>query len=246
MNQGLAIATEKQSSNVFSFSRECKYHFYPTEEYQASIGDMSVSLGFVSCQSQRDRIYQLRESIYQDNMSYLLNTDDGLPASADKFDAISYIFYCRQGDRIIASCRYTPAINGEWESPGVTKAANLVPANKSQMLEIGRLLVAPEYRSQMISELLVWAASDWLGQNTRYKYFYAVCVPALVRFYRHFGSQSIPKTKIVLPERQNKSYRIVYGSMNRVANTLEEYITEREGLLSYPAQQESINYLQVS
>ena len=245
MNQQLAIATPKQSPNVLSFPRDCNHNFYPNEEYQASIGNLSLSLGFVSCQSQRDRIYQLRKTVYQDNMSYLLNTDDGLPASADKFDAVSYIFYCRQGDRIIASCRYTPAINGEWESPGITEAANLVPANQFQMLEIGRLLVAPKYRSQLIAELLVWAASDWLGQNTRYQYFYAVCAPALVRFYRHFGSQSIPKTKIVLPERQNKSYRIVYGSMNTVATTLEAYITDRGGLLSYPARQTN-NYPQVS
>ena len=245
MNRGLAFATAKQSPNVLSFPRECNYNFYPNEEYQASIADLSLSMGFVSCQSQCDRIYQLRETVYQDKMSYLLNTDDGLPASADKFDAVSYIFYCRQGDRIIASCRYTPAINGEWESPGITKAAKLVPVNPAQMLEIGRLLVAPEYRSQLISELLVWAASDWLEQNSPYQYFYAVCAPALVRFYRHFGSQSIPKTKIILPERQNKSYRIVYGSMKKVATTLGEYITDRGGLLSCPAQQAN-NYPEVS
>lgn len=201
-------------------------------EYQISINNLQLYLGIADSAEQYRQIYQLRELVYQNKMGYLLNTESDLPLSADKFDDSSYLFYCRQNNSILASCRYTPSLDGKWESPRITDAADLIPTDKTKMLQIGRLVVTPEYRSQLLSEILVWAASQWLQNNTEYESCYAICVPALVRFYRHFGARSLPKTKIVLPERQNKSYRIVYGSIADIAQTLEQYIIQRGGCLS--------------
>ena len=201
-------------------------------EYQVSINNLQLYLGIANSAEQYRQIYQLRESVYQNKMSYLLNTESDLPSSADKFAELSYLFYCRQDNSILASCRYTPSLDGKWESSRITDAADLIPTDKTKMLQIGRLVVTPEYRSQLLSEILVWSASQWLKNNTEYEFCYGVCVPALVRFYRHFGVRFLPKTKIVLPERQNKSYRIVYGSIADIAQTLEQYIIQRSGCLS--------------
>ncbi|NEO98787.1 MAG: hypothetical protein F6K58_08940 [Symploca sp. SIO2E9] len=235
MNQHIAVASQHKPKNLCLLNDYQNYcHLNSSDEYQATLGDFKVTLGVAHSTEQLSQIYQLRESVYQDNMSYLLNCEDGLPASADRLDSSSYIFYCRHGDRILASCRYTPSINGEWESPEITRLATLVPADKSQLLQVGRLLITPEYRSQMLSEIMIWASCHWLEHNTIYQSFYAICTPALVRFYRHFNVKSIANTKITLPERQNKTYRVVYGFVDSVAQTLHNYITTRGWSLSSP------------
>lgn len=203
----------------------------PFDEYQASQGDFQVNVGIVHSQEQLNQIYALRQNIYQDKMSYLLSSE-----SADPLDMSSYIFYCRSGDRILASCRYTMQVNGEWESPEITALSSLVPVDQSHLLQVGRLLVTSEYRRQMLSEILVWAANNWLCQNTAYKSYFAICAPALVRFYRHFNAKSISNGKITLPERQSKTYRLIYGFFDSTVETLQSYITTRGWSLNSPIQ----------
>ncbi|NJN07572.1 MAG: GNAT family N-acetyltransferase [Richelia sp. RM1_1_1] len=235
MNELIAVANQYKLTDLFELNDyQNYYNLNSCDEYQATLRNFQLTLGLAHSTKQLNQIYQLRENVYQDKMSYLLNCDDGLPASADRLDASSYIFYCRHNDRTVASCRYTPSINGEWESPEITSVATLVPADKSQLLQVGRLLIIPEYRSQMLSEIMIWASCHWLYHKTSYNSFYAICNPALVRFYRHFGAKSVAKTKITLPERQNQTYRLVYGFVDSVAQTLHNYVTTRGWSLSSP------------
>ena len=200
------------------------------DEYQASLGDLKVHVGIVRSQEQLNQIYALRQDTYQDKMSYLLNSD----SSADLLDASSYIFYCRSGKQILASCRYTKQVNGEWESPEITDLSFLVPVDQSQLLQIGRFLVASEYRGQMLSEILVWACNHWLFHNTPYICCFGICAPALVRFYRHFNGKSVANARITLPERHNRTYRLIYGVFDSTAQTLESYMVARGWSLNYP------------
>lgn len=203
--------------------------FNPTQEYRAVLDGLEVHIGLVRSNEQLSKVHDLRQDIYQDGMDYLLNAD----SSGDPLDDYSYIFYCRVGETVLASCRYTEPVNGQWESDDITQFASLVPADPDRLLQIGRLLITPEWRSKMLSEVLVWASCDWLQKNVAYDAFYAICAPALIRFYRHFGSYSVKNTRITLPGRKNKSYRIVYGYMNEITKVLHQYLSTRDWQLTY-------------
>lgn len=217
----MTVPRQHQRNNLFLWDDYRNYcNLYSCNEYQASLGDFQITLGIVRSTEQLSQIYQLRENVYQDKMSYLLNYKDGLNPSEDMLDGSSYIFYCRQDNHLLASCRYTPSVNGKWESPEIARVATLVPTDQSQLLQVGRLLITPEYRGQMLSEIIMWASCHWLYHNTEYKTLYAICIPTLVRFYRHFGSKLVANVKITLPERQNKTYRVIYGFIDSSIQTL--------------------------
>ncbi len=188
-------------------------------EYQAILEGFRLYMGIVQTDEQLSKIYSLRKRIYQDGMSYL--------SSYDSVDRSSYHFYCRSGEEILASCRYTRPVNGEWESPQISRLSSLLPLEKSKLLQVGRFIIAPEYRGQMISEVLSWACCTWLHRNTHYESLYAICSPILERFYLHFGGKSVANTEITIPERQNRNYRVIYGDFSTFTQTLDDYLTAR-------------------
>jgi predicted GNAT family N-acyltransferase len=196
------------------------------DEYQAILGGYRLNMGIAQTDEQLSKIYSLRKSVYQDEMSYL--------SSYDSVDKSSYHFYCRSGEKILASCRYTRPVNGEWESPQITRLSSLLPLEKSKLLQVGKFVIAPEYRGRMISEAFTWVCCSWLYRNTDYESLYAICSPILERFYLHFGGKSLANTEITIAERQNRNYRIIYGNFNTFKETLYNYLTVRNWSLISP------------
>lgn len=247
MNNNIAIAIKNNIEH--SLNSQVHNNLNKSDllhEYRALLEDFSITLGIASSPAEYQAIYNLRQTVYeQDNMAYLLDASSNFHPAADILDESSYLFYCRSGNKFLATCRYSPAIDGQWESPEITHLASLVPTDTTRLLQIGRLVIQPEYRSRLLAELLIWACSDWLRRHTLHTSFYAICTPALSRFYRHFGAKTVPNSTVKLPERQNKTYRVVYGSMNTVATTLDTYTTQRGWSLDYPYQV-NLPYPQVS
>ena len=247
MNHNIAVALKNKTEHNSNFSVHNGFSKSKLlQEYRALLDDFPITLGIASSPKEYQAIYNLRQTVYeQDNMAYLLNPASNFHPAADTLDNSSYLFYCRSGNNFLATCRYSPAIDGQWESPEITRLASLVPTDTTRLLQIGRLVIQPEHRSRLLAELLIWACSDWLRRHTLHTFFYAICTPALSRFYRHFGAKTVPNSIVKLPERQNKTYRVVYGSMDTVATTLDTYTTQRGWSLDYPHQTD-LSYPQVS
>lgn len=93
------------------------------------------------------------------------------------------------------------------------------PAQTSGDWEVGRLVLAPEYRSDVDAlRHCLYIALQYACANARVDYLYASCTHVLGRLYRRFGFTVFAK-EVPLAGTQ-KSYTLIRGASAEVARGL--------------------------
>lgn len=85
--------------------------------------------------------------------------------------------------------------------------------------EVGRLVLAPEYRSDPDAlKRCLFLSLSYLCRHSEAKNLYASCSHVLSRLYRRFGFSAFAKD--VLLEGTEKSYTLIHGYAPQVLNAL--------------------------
>lgn len=180
----------------------------------------------------RNSVFCLRESVYQNNMNYLLNLEEESHLAEDKFDSSSFLFYAHDYRHILATCRWTTNLLGSWELTSLCSNHNLPTQNSDELIESSRLVISPEIRNIGVAEVMVYFSCVWLSRYTRFTSYFAVCSPALARFYKHFGLTVMSHERVCLKGRGNKKYLVIYGDIKESINILHDYLIQRKWFLS--------------
>lgn len=213
-------------------------------QYRAVKGECEVILEPARSEPERLAIFEMRQQAYRAaGMDYLLAPNSAEHPAADEYDASAVHLYCYEKDRerdhdegrIVGSVRHAAALDGRWESPEITRLSTLTPIAPHRLLQLGRLVVAPDCRGRMLSELLVWASADWLYRLDAFRGFFSVCAPRLARFYEHFGTTIVEGADTTLAERDHKVYSLIYARYEDCRDTLHRYLSEQGWELHYPA-----------
>jgi len=88
----------------------------------------------------------------------------------------------------------------------------LIPADSplwKNSWEMGRLVLAPEFRGQKILKRCLYLALEYLCQNEPADNLHASCSHVLSRLYRRFGFTTLEKN--VLLEGTEKTYTLIHG-----------------------------------
>jgi predicted GNAT family N-acyltransferase len=131
-------------------------------------------------------------------------------------------FYWR--DVLIGTIRVVPMVHGltltEELLAQALPATAALPACGAHDWEVGRLVLAPEYRTNYEAlRQCLWLSVTYLYQHARARALYASCSHALGRLYRRFGfsmlAQDVPLAGT------SKSYTLIRSEPTRVIEALK-------------------------
>ncbi len=175
--------------------------------------------------STRARIFDLRRVGFEGRCEYLLGSRAGMHSAEDEHDAHSFHFCCRLGDDVVAACRYSPPVAGAWEADRLCKLPACLRTAADPPLQIGRVVVRPDLRGLLVTEVLLCMACRWLLGHTPFRWYFALCLPTLAQHYRHFGAEIIPGADVHLRERKGGRYQFVQGRLDGSIRAIEEHLT---------------------
>jgi predicted GNAT family N-acyltransferase len=217
------MKTQCPPEHVSGPERGCSFLGTP---YQASRGDLSLTFHLVSDPAERERTFALRHRVYQGAYEYLLRSSEGLSPGEDEYDSSSLLFCCRQGEEVVATCRFTPKLGNGWEVTELCTIPALPGEDLDRLLQVSRVVVHPELRRHRISEIMMYFCCHWFVQEAQFSSYFAVCLPPLVRFYRHFGVQVFSPEELTLPGRGDNRYFLVHGSFLDSLWALRGYLAD--------------------
>jgi hypothetical protein len=94
----------------------------------------------------------------------------------------------------------------------------IAPELRTQSWEVGRLVLAPEYRSGPDSlRRCLFLTLVYLIEHTNVENFFASCTPLLSRLYRRFGFNVIVREASHGPD---GTYSLIHGSVHSVLRGL--------------------------
>lgn len=175
----------------------------------------------------QERVFSFRQAVYNGSMEHLLHQNNKMHPAEDKFDAHSYIFYCQNGNDIVATCRWTPNFAGTWELTELSTNCFLPQVDPEDFIESSRLVICPSARNCGVAEVMVYFSCLWLTRYTKFNSYFAVCSPPLARFYKHFGLRVWSPQEIFLKGRSQRRYLIICGSLTESITLLHDYLTSR-------------------
>jgi len=199
----------------------------------ATSEDRTVSFQLAADAEAQRAVFRMRERAFRGSQDYLLGLGGHRDVAADRRDLSSYIFSCRVGDTVVASCRFVT--RGEAEYP----LAQLVPPDlagelgSEQFLEASRAVVAPALRGRQLFEVMLYFSCFWLLRNTSYQSYGSVCVPALARFYQACGIHPISPDPVTVPGREQNRYLVIHARLRRSLDLLSESLPRRGWSLSH-------------
>ena len=178
--------------------------------------------GIATTEDARRRVFDFRLREYEAcRKEHLLYSTHDLHPAEDLFDSSAHIFYVEHNNSIIATVRFVPAIEGEWELSAVLRQYNLIQeVSDENFLEASRLVVARAMRKKMIAERIIYFATQWLARNSTAKNYFAVCVPGVVTLFEKFGASLCSPKTIWMPSWSAQGYRLMSGNILRTHDTL--------------------------
>lgn len=139
-------------------------------------------------------------------------------------------FFCR--DTLIGTIRVIPMDRGLTPCETLLQKQSLLSAQYYEdSWEVGRLVLAPQYRSGPDSlKRCLFLTLLHLMQNTEIKNLFASCSPLLARLYRRFGFSVLVKDACASA---GESYSLIHGHapsvlMALAGNGEEKAMAERE------------------
>jgi predicted GNAT family N-acyltransferase len=197
---------------------------YPELPYEARRGDLSFTFRLAADRAERERSFALRQLVYQGRSEYLLGSGGGLHPAEDRFDSSSMLFNCLSGGEVVATCRFTPREGAGWEVTDLVELPAFPSVEPDRLLQVSRVVVHPDLRGQQISEAMMYLACFWFANCSPFSWYFAVCLPPLVRFYRHFGVEVLSAEALSLPGRGDNRYFLVHGSFRESLHNLRRYL----------------------
>jgi len=199
--------------------------------------DYSLTFRTAGDRATRARIYGLRQVEFKSRNDYLLSNRAGLHPAEDEFDAGSFQFCCSVGEDVVASCRFSPPLNGTWEAGRLCPLPSFVREAHTPPLQIGRVAVRGDLRRAQITEVMLCMACRWLMEHTPFTWYFALCLPRLAQYYEHFGAEIVAGEDVILPARDNGRYQFVQGGLERSERVITSYLTAQgKGVWTLPAQ----------
>lgn len=100
----------------------------------------------------------------------------------------------------------------------IVAGAGLPPDMLSDGWEVGRLVLAPEYRSngEVLKTCLMLTFAQFLEVTARAN-AYATCTPVLGRLYRRFGFQVVQKEAC---RKDGEPYSLIHGTVDSVRQAI--------------------------
>jgi hypothetical protein len=138
-------------------------------------------------------------------------------------------FECR--GRYIGTIRFMPMGEGIAPCDAILGRHQLALEDYEDSWEVGRLVLAPQYRSGPESlKRCLFLTFLCLARETPSMNFFASCTPLLARLYRRFGFAVLVKDACSGPD---GSYCLIHGHLPTVllalaANSTEQALAERE------------------
>lgn len=211
-----------ESVNQVQPAGEAECTFREGAPYRARRHGLALDFHPAATQADRFAVFHLRQTVYQGRNEYLLRPGEGRHPAEDRFDPDSQLFCCREGEEIVAACRFTPRIAGGWEV-GESSALPVFPAvDPDRLLQVSRVVVHPRLRRLQVAEVMMYFSCCWMLQQSRFTAYFAVCLPPLVRFYRPFGVEVLSPQQVSLPGRGENRYFFVHGSFGRSLGSLRQ------------------------
>lgn len=193
--------------------------------YRAHRHGLSLDFHPAATSSDRTEVFHLRETVYRGRNDYLLHPAEGRHPAEDRYDADSLLFCCRDGEEIVAACRFTPRLAGGWEA-GEAGSLQVLPAvDPDRLVQVSRVVVHPRLRRLQVAEVMMCLSCRWMLEQSRFTSYFAVCLPPLVRFYRHFGVEVLSPQQVSLPGRGENRYFFVHGSFGRSLASLRQHLS---------------------
>jgi hypothetical protein len=165
-------------------------------------------------EEEKSKIYDLRESIWKEELPYLLKRAAvGHPAE-DAFDDRSWLYYCRDGEDTIGSCRCSPMLDGQWEISSSLPHDVRLQFDPQTTVQLERVYIRAGYRNSCLHEFLFYYFSNWMLKHTTYTRYFAVCNAELVRLYRGLGAKLALREGLLLTRRASHKYYVLEGQIS--------------------------------
>jgi predicted GNAT family N-acyltransferase len=174
----------------------------------------------------RFRVYDSRVQNYTGDCDYLLNNQSSIHPGKDEFDDRSFLFLLEYNNKVAATCRCTPAQQGEWEISSLVNQLPFMP-DEHDFVQFNRVLVDRKFRSQRLHELMFYRCSLWMLANTSYRSYFSVCKQLLLRFYLLYGAQLVSDKPVNLSGRGDSNYFFVHGEIEKSALLLENHLQQK-------------------
>jgi hypothetical protein len=142
----------------------------------------------------------------------------GLRRSRKKRDACSFVGGFEWRGQFIGSIRFIPIGQGLAPCETILPGARLAPELLTDGWEVGRLVLAPEYRSnaEILKTCLLLTFMQFLDVTERAN-AYATCTPALGRLYRRFGFTVLQKEACRI---DGEPYSLIHGTVESVREAI--------------------------
>lgn len=123
------------------------------------------------------------------------------------------------GGEWIGTIRIVPLGHGLTLTETLMPHAGDVPAIEGGDWEVGRLVLAPEYRADVDAlRHCLRVALEYGFESSDIRHLYATCTHVLSRLYRRFGFSEVARN-VLLPG-TDKTYTLIRGSAAAVADGL--------------------------
>jgi hypothetical protein len=199
----------------------------------------TLTVALVRDRADMERVFDLRRDTYRGQSEYLLHArvlDAGAalrrhPAD-DGLDEDSYVFaaFVREDgareERCVAACRFTPCPGGRWEAADQHALPGELLAECERLVQVSRVVVAEPERRHRITEVMIWFACNWVARQTPMHSYFALCLPPLVRYYRHFGASVVPGPDLGLAGRGSNRYRFIAGGLAQTATATRRHLEQ--------------------
>lgn len=190
-------------------------------------------IGWADQEHDKELIHQMRVENYKNYADYLLEAN---PTGGDKYDDKSFVSYIKHGGRLAGTGRLSPMKPGHSELydnlPELYTFPELQTQDPTLTLELSRLLINFSERSFGYHELLFYYGAIWVLENSPYKNFIGICLPALVRLYKPLGAR-ILKSGLTIPKRKSNSYYLITGEFEQSRQTLYTRLLNKKKIGQY-------------
>jgi hypothetical protein len=182
----------------------------------------AYSYKIAETEDEKSRIYDLRETIWREEFPYLLKRAAAGHPAKDAYDDRSWLYYCRNADDIIGSCRGSPMLDGQWEISSSLPPDVRLQYDPQTTVQIEKVYVRAGYRNGCLHEFLFYYFSNWLLEHTAYTNYFAVCNAELVRLYRRLGAKPASRKGLLLTGRASHKYYVVEGEISDVSTIIKQ------------------------
>lgn len=189
-----------------------------------------MNFRMVSGSVDKEKIYELRRDVYEENkLFHLLSTDKEISRQAgDNVDDIAYHFILEVKGRVLASCRVVD-INQHEEFSNQLSLMGLKLCYEAAVV-IERLVLHKSIRGSLAYKTLLANTCGWMDRQTASLFWYAKCNPSLVKIYRKFSANVIGTNNITLDKNKSLDYVYLKGNIKETLAASTKYLLVKQGV----------------